>query len=233
MLPGWRVGVRYDLDENSHLLGYVRRGVENANETGQYSMVCCYPLHILMRSGPHGAQAQTSSGLGPGCVKTCARRECAELFSPFSSFEDDCQCCSFPIQRNRDKISTRKSDVGVFTQPGSKADLKPPMIEVRSSPGSGHSSGRRLRQLCARMRPHRNGRSGPVSWRAGLPAMREPAQLGRPRRNSMIAALTCAGRSCWVQWPQPASIWRSRRSGTCCFMLAICSAAPGNATTRS
>jgi hypothetical protein len=74
---------------------------------------------------------------------------------------------------------------------------------------------------------------GLVSWRAGLPAMQETAQLGRPRRNSMIAALTSAGRSCWVQWPQPASIWMSRRNGTCCFMLAICSVAPGNATTRS
>jgi hypothetical protein len=74
---------------------------------------------------------------------------------------------------------------------------------------------------------------GPVSWRAGPPAMQQTAQLGRPRRNLMIAALTSAGRSCWVQWPQPASIWMSRRRGTCCFMLAICSAAPGNATTRS
>jgi hypothetical protein len=40
------------------------------------------------------------------------------LFSPFSSFDCDCQYGSFPIQRNRDKISTRKFDVGVFTQPG-------------------------------------------------------------------------------------------------------------------
>jgi len=51
----------------------------------------------------------------PGCVKTCTSKECAELFSPFSSFEGDCQCCSL------DQISTRKSDVGVFTQPGPKA----------------------------------------------------------------------------------------------------------------
>jgi hypothetical protein len=53
----------------------------------------------------------------PGCVKTCASRECRELFSPFSSFDCGCQCRSFPIQRNRDKISTRKLDIGVFTQP--------------------------------------------------------------------------------------------------------------------
>jgi hypothetical protein len=69
--------------------------------------------------------------------------------------------------------------------------------------------------------------------RAGLAAMREMVQLARPRRNSMIAALTSAGRSCWVQCPQPGSIWMSRSRGTTCFMLAICSAAPGNATTMS
>src|SRR5437879_13121193 len=59
------------------------------------------------------------SELGPGCVKTCTSRECAELFSLFSSFDGDCQSGSFLIQRNRDKLSTRKPDVGVFTQPGS------------------------------------------------------------------------------------------------------------------
>ncbi|KJC45165.1 hypothetical protein UP09_15595 [Bradyrhizobium sp. LTSP885] len=31
------VGWRYDLDDNYHLLGYVRRGVENTNETDRYS----------------------------------------------------------------------------------------------------------------------------------------------------------------------------------------------------
>src|SRR6266566_5314278 len=32
---------------------------------------------------------------GPGCVKTCTSRECAELFSLFSSFDGDCQSGSF------------------------------------------------------------------------------------------------------------------------------------------
>src|SRR6202171_2430029 len=59
---------------------------------------------------------------GPGCVKTCASRECAELFSLFSSFDGGCQSGSFVIQRNRDKLSTRKFDVRVFTQPGSKPE---------------------------------------------------------------------------------------------------------------
>src|SRR6202158_6637985 len=59
----------------------------------------------------------------PGCVKTCASRECAELFSPLSPVRLCCQCCSFPIQRNRDKISMCKFDVGVFTQPGPICDM--------------------------------------------------------------------------------------------------------------
>src|SRR5258707_13169752 len=63
------------------------------------------------------------SGLGPGCVKTCTSRECAELFSFFSSFDGDCQSGSFLIQRNRDKLSTRKFDIGVFTQPGPFSDF--------------------------------------------------------------------------------------------------------------
>src|SRR5258707_15245360 len=63
------------------------------------------------------------SAMGPGCVKTCTSRECAELFSLFSSFDGDCQSGSFVIQRNRDKLSTRKFDVGVFTRPGSKPEI--------------------------------------------------------------------------------------------------------------
>jgi hypothetical protein len=31
------VGWRYDLNENLHLLGYVRRGVENTEQTDRYS----------------------------------------------------------------------------------------------------------------------------------------------------------------------------------------------------
>src|ERR1017187_9597757 len=73
------------------------------------------------------------SASGPGCVKTCMSRECTELFSLFPSFDGDCQSYSFLIPRNRDRLSTRKSDVGVFTQPGSKADVKQQMLDVRSS----------------------------------------------------------------------------------------------------
>jgi hypothetical protein len=45
------------------------------------------------------------------------------VFSLFSSFDGDCQSGSFVIQRNRDKRSTRKFDVGVFTQPGPGAEV--------------------------------------------------------------------------------------------------------------
>ena len=45
------------------------------------------------------------------------------LFSLFSSFDGDCQSGSFLIQRNRDKLSTRKPDVGVFTQSGPKGEV--------------------------------------------------------------------------------------------------------------
>src|SRR6266446_4017829 len=73
------------------------------------------------------------SEMGPGCVKTCTSGECAELFSLFSSFDGDCQSGSFLIQRNRDKLSTRKFDVGVFTQPGSKKESASPPPAMRTS----------------------------------------------------------------------------------------------------
>jgi hypothetical protein len=55
-----------------------------------------------------------SSVQDPGCVKTCMSRECAELVSPVSSVDGNWQSCPFPIQRNRDRISTRKIDVGMM-----------------------------------------------------------------------------------------------------------------------
>ena len=61
--------------------------------------------------------------MGPGCVKTCASGEVAELFSSFPSLGDLCQICSSPIHRNREKASMHESDAGVFTQPGPRADI--------------------------------------------------------------------------------------------------------------
>lgn len=59
------------------------------------------------------------------------------------------------------------------------------------------------------MHAYRNGRSH--LQEAGLLGARatsneETVHLGRLRRNSSIAALTSAGRSCWVQCPQRGSI---------------------------
>jgi len=56
------------------------------------------------------------------------------LVSFFPSFDGDCQSGSFLIQRNRDKLSARKFGVGVFTQPGSLADLASRGCDVRSPP---------------------------------------------------------------------------------------------------
>jgi hypothetical protein len=62
------------------------------------------------------------SAMGPGCVKTSTSRERAELFSLFAFFDGARQRYSFLIELIRGKRSTRKSDFGVFTQPGSKAE---------------------------------------------------------------------------------------------------------------
>ena len=99
-----------------HVTGGIARSTSCLASSGS-SNVCCWK-----KSGKH-LLALSFSGFDPGCVKTCTSRECAELFSLFSSFDGDCQSGSFVIQRNRDKLSTRKFDVGVFTQPGSLADI--------------------------------------------------------------------------------------------------------------
>jgi len=94
----------------------------------------------------------------PGCVKTSTRGERAELFSLFSSFDGACQSGSFLIPRYRDKRSTRKFDVGVFTQPGSKADLTTLKWDFRSSPNSGH---RLPNRPCPKSANNRHRRCGP------------------------------------------------------------------------
>jgi hypothetical protein len=60
--------------------------------------------------------------LRQGCVKTCTREERTELCS-LSSFGGAGQSSSFLIQRIRDKRSTRKFDLGVFTEPGPTRDI--------------------------------------------------------------------------------------------------------------
>src|SRR5436190_24032781 len=85
------------------------------------------------QSGKH-MLAWIFSGFDPGCVKTYTSRECAELFSLFSSFDGDCQSGSFLIQRNRDRLSTRKPDVGVFTQSGPVSDIATEAPQCKTSP---------------------------------------------------------------------------------------------------
>ena len=53
------------------------------------------------------------------------------------------------------------------------------------------------------------------------------------RKNPIIAAFTCSGRSCWVQCPHPGSMIVSRNLGTTVGRFATMSAAPGNASTKS
>src|ERR1039457_5977283 len=80
------------------------------------------------------------SGVGPGCVKTCTGRECAELFSLLASPDSSRRRYWFSNRRNRDGISTRKFCVGVFTQPGSNADLTALKSNFRFAPESGLNS---------------------------------------------------------------------------------------------
>src|SRR5260370_12300714 len=59
----------------------------------------------------------------PGCVKTCTSQECAELFSLSSSLSGGRKHFWFSNLRNRDGISTRRLNVGVFTRPRPDPDI--------------------------------------------------------------------------------------------------------------
>jgi hypothetical protein len=106
--------------------------------------ICCVLAIFERRRGRLGSKISgcgmavyfAMSGLPPGRVKTRKSKEGAELFSLFSSFDGGWQSCSFLIQRKRDKLSTRKFDVGVFTQPAPEADTKRKGRHVRWVPVS-------------------------------------------------------------------------------------------------
>src|SRR6266404_3842061 len=55
----------------------------------------------VFRAKAENLLALRFSVFDPACVKTCPSRECAELFSLFSSFDGDRQSGSFVIERNR------------------------------------------------------------------------------------------------------------------------------------
>src|SRR5260221_11098063 len=63
------------------------------------------------------------SVVDPGCVKPCTSPECGELFSLSSSLSSGRKHFWFSNLRNRDGISTRRLNIGVFTQPRPTADL--------------------------------------------------------------------------------------------------------------
>src|ERR1700730_6956285 len=110
---------------------------------------------------------------GPGCVKTCTRSERAELFSLFSSSDGDWQIASFLIQRNRDKLSTRKFDVGVFTQPGPTTDLctRKDVVHIHEQANQGRKSLYRRPKESSVSTPH--VRSMPVA-RSLMLVLRRP-----------------------------------------------------------
>jgi hypothetical protein len=74
------------------------------------------------QSGKH-LLALSFSGFDPGCVKTCTSQECAELFSLSSSLSGGRKHFWFSNLRNRDGISTRRLNVGVFARPRPKGDI--------------------------------------------------------------------------------------------------------------
>src|SRR6266446_6013218 len=74
--------------------------------------------------GKHLLEASISSN-DPGCVKTCTSQECAELFSLSSSLSGGRKHFWFSNLRNRDGISTRRLNVGVFTRPRPEAEVGP------------------------------------------------------------------------------------------------------------
>src|SRR5258708_11305315 len=69
--------------------------------------------------------ALSFSGFDPGCVKTCTSQECAELFSLSSSLSGGRKHFWFSNLRNRDGISTRRLNVGVFTRPRPTPEVAP------------------------------------------------------------------------------------------------------------
>src|SRR5216684_376851 len=67
-------------------------------------------------------EQRISVGIDPGCVKKRFGEGGAELFSQLPSSERSCQYNRLPHRRNRDGSSTRKLDIGVFTQSGPGTD---------------------------------------------------------------------------------------------------------------
>src|SRR5450755_1506197 len=101
------------------------------------SSACLDDYHFRIAVRPIRMMGGGTCALGQGCVKTSTSRERAELFSLFAFLDGARQRCSFLIQLIRGKRSTRKSDFGVFTQPGSDSDLSTFTDQVCFAPMNG------------------------------------------------------------------------------------------------
>jgi hypothetical protein len=84
-----------------------------------FSRAACASLGACAWRGCQRANVRLGSRLCENSREQSARRIVFSLFfSQLSASE-----LSFPIKDIRDKLFTRKSDVGVFTQPGSKGEI--------------------------------------------------------------------------------------------------------------
>jgi hypothetical protein len=120
------LSLRADIDGRDGLEGYRNRS--------RYYQGIAHEVPI------RAVAATVMSVQGPGCVKTFLREGCAELFSQLPSSGRSCRYNRLPHRRNRDRSSTRKFGIGVFTQPGSSTDLTAPKLDFCSSPESGLKS---------------------------------------------------------------------------------------------
>src|SRR6266446_9982432 len=80
-------------------------------------------LRKEIRGGSDGFDRILMSASGPGCVKTRLSQGRAELFSNCLLLTEVASAIGFPQRRNRDGNSTRKFNVGVFTQPGTRGPI--------------------------------------------------------------------------------------------------------------
>src|SRR6266446_1750605 len=81
---------------------------------GHGAMSDLSPLSGVKRKLDFGA---VRAAFDLGCVKTCTSQECAELFSLSSSLSNGRKHFWFSNLRNREGVSTRSLNVGVFTRP--------------------------------------------------------------------------------------------------------------------
>src|SRR5258707_5084692 len=100
-------------------------------------------------------------------VKTCTSQECAELFSLSSSLSSGRKHFWFSNLRNREGVSTRRLNVGVFTRPRPTAD-------IGSQPGKW---------------PDRSSNAIRDAWNAGRPSIDLSLRLGYPSPPKIVTQI--------------------------------------------